>query len=68
MAFRDVDIMHPAQIHVKNGQLLVLQDSGQVSIPLEEISGDRSSAEKSPIRQNACVCWVWTARRKWRRS
>ena len=38
MAYRIVEISHPAEIHVRDGQLLVEQDKGTASIPVEDIS------------------------------
>ena len=38
MGFRTIEISRPADIHVKNGQLQVAQDEGEVSIPIEDIS------------------------------
>ncbi len=34
MAFRSLSIEHPAEVHVKSGQLLVSQEGGEVSIPV----------------------------------
>ncbi len=38
MAYRVVEITHPAELHVKQGQLVVEQKEGTASIPLEDIS------------------------------
>lgn len=38
MAYRIVSIENPAEVHVKNGQLVVEQDKGVASIPLKDIT------------------------------
>lgn len=37
MAFRSLSIEHPAEVHVKSGQLLVSQEGGEVSIPVSDL-------------------------------
>ena len=37
MAFRTVEISHPAELHVQQNQLIVIQESGTVRIPLDDI-------------------------------
>lgn len=38
MAFRTIEISNPAEIHIRKGQLQIEQESGLVTIPLEDIS------------------------------
>ena len=37
MAFRIVSIENPAEVHVRDGQLVVIQDKGTASIPVKDI-------------------------------
>ncbi|RRF88661.1 MAG: type II CRISPR-associated endonuclease Cas1 [Coriobacteriaceae bacterium] len=37
MAFRIVSIEHPAEVHARNGQLVVIESEGTASIPIEDI-------------------------------
>ena len=37
MAFRTIDISNPAELHVKEHQLIIIQESGTVRIPLDDI-------------------------------
>ena len=37
MSFRTIEISHPAELHIKNSQLRIEQESGIVFIPLEDI-------------------------------
>ena len=37
MAFRTVDISNPAELHVQQHQLIIIQKSGTVRIPLDDI-------------------------------
>ena len=37
MAFRTIDISKPAELHVQQHQLIIIQDSGTVRIPLDDI-------------------------------
>ena len=38
MGFRTLEITRPAEIHMKNGQMHIEQEAGEVAIPLEDIS------------------------------
>ncbi len=38
MALRTVEITRPAEIHIQNGQLIVAQESGTATIPIEDIA------------------------------
>lgn len=37
MAFRTVEIKNPAEIHIRDGQLVIMQEAGIVTIPIEDI-------------------------------
>lgn len=37
MPFRMVEISHPAEVHVKQGQLVIEQEAGTASIPLDDL-------------------------------
>ena len=38
MAFRTLEITKPTEIHIKNSQLELTQEDGQVYIPIEDLS------------------------------
>ena len=38
MAFRTIEISHPAEIHIKAGQLVISQEDGTVTVPIEDIA------------------------------
>ena len=38
VAYRVVTIENPAEVHVQNGQLVVMQDKGEASIPIKDIA------------------------------
>lgn len=38
MAFRTIEISNSANIHIKNGQLEIEQQTGTVTVPIEDIS------------------------------
>ncbi len=37
MAFRTIEISHPAELHIKSGQLEITEEDGILSIPIEDI-------------------------------
>ena len=38
MAFRTLEIAHPAELHIRSGQLCIEQESGTAVVPLEDIA------------------------------
>lgn len=38
MSFRSIEITRPSEIHMKNGQMHIEQEEGEVTIPLEDIA------------------------------
>jgi CRISP-associated protein Cas1 len=38
MAFRTIEISNPAEIHIKSGQLIISQEDGIATIPIEDIA------------------------------
>ena len=38
MGWRTIEISNPAELHIKNGQLQIEQESHKVMIPIEDIS------------------------------
>lgn len=37
MAFRTIEISNPAELHVKNGQLEIIQNDNECYVPIEDI-------------------------------
>ena len=55
MAYRIVSIENPAEVHVRDGQLVVIQDKGTASIPLRDILVLVVCGPNIRIRKNAQV-------------
>ena len=59
MPFRTLEISKPAEVHVCKGQLVVTNEEGTISIPLEDLSTIVCSG---PNIRYGCLCSIWNRR------